>query len=65
MAKNQFSEPESYDHEIVDGDGKKIGELRIKPNGVMWKKKGAHTYKAVTLEQFATWIDANGTDKEK
>ena len=58
---NQFKLPEYYDHEIVNDDGKKIGEIRIKPSGILWAKNGSHKWHRVDLATFIEWIEANGT----
>jgi hypothetical protein len=57
MAKNikRFGESVSYDHKILDNDGK-FGELRIKPSTIMWKAKNAQTYRGIDIEKFADWI---------
>lgn len=54
--KNQFKEPQLYDHKIVDEDGDKIGEIRVTPTAIKWKAKSQHTYRSVTLVQFAAWV---------
>jgi hypothetical protein len=63
MAK-KFKEPVSYDHEIVDNNGK-VGEIRVKPSTLLWKAKGAHSYKGVSIEDFEKWIMENGKDYDK
>lgn len=57
--KNQFQRPMLYDHEIVDEDEHKIGEIRVTPTSVKWKRKGQQIYKSVTLEQFTAWIESS------
>ena len=53
--KNEFSRPDHYEHEI-QSDGKKIGTLRVKPGGLLWKPVGQHKFYSVSLDQFQTWI---------
>ena len=58
--RNEFIRPSLYDHEIEDGNGGKVGEIRVTPTAIMWKKKGAKgptPYRGVTLEQFAKWVE--------
>ncbi len=66
---NEFSGPESYDHEIVEvnaqGKRVKVGEIRIKPNRVMWKAKGKHGWKGISLADFANWMEQNGEAQDK
>lgn len=53
----QFGRPKYYDHEILHKDGGgKIGTLRVKPTGVLWKPKNARKFHAVSLDQFVEWI---------
>ena len=59
--RNQFKALECCDHEIVDHQGTKIGELRVKPSRVLWKRKGKQTYKSVSLEKFTDWISDKKT----
>jgi len=58
--KNQFSRPKYYDHGILDERGNKIGTLRVKPTGVLWKPKNAQKFHSVSLKNFIEWI----TDKK-
>lgn len=61
-SKNKFLAPSSYDHEIGDADdGTKVGELRIKPSSILWKGKGEHKYRSVSLDDFVAWITTAGT----
>ncbi len=57
--KNEFARPDHYEHEIIT-DGKKIGTLRVKPVGLLWKPAGQQKYYSVTLEQFTGWITESG-----
>ena len=52
----QFGRPKYYDHEILKMDGAKIGTLRIKPTGVLWKPKNVREFYSVSLDQFIQWI---------
>lgn len=63
MAK-EFRAPKSQDFEIFE-DGKVIGQLRIKPNNLLWSPKGAHSWYGVTLEQFAEFVVTKGKKQEK
>lgn len=62
---NQFSTAKYVDHEILDGDGKKIGEIRVKPGGILWSKKGAHKWMRVSLENFSDFMEEYGREQKK
>ncbi len=54
-----FSKPTHITEQINDSDGKIIGTIRLKPNGILWKPKGQRKYRAVKLETFIEWITNN------
>lgn len=62
----KFQEPDYYDHEIVTNDDKrsKIGTLRVKPVSILWKPKGAQRFRAASLEEFQTWMEAKRQVKQ-
>lgn len=68
---NIFREQISYDHEIIDPAGKgakkeqKIGTIRVKPNNILWKKKGQQDWYGVTLKEFSDWIEETGKKQSK
>jgi len=53
---NQFVRPHHYDHDIVNEKGSKVGTIRVKPTGVLWKPKSAMKFYAVPLDRFVEWI---------
>lgn len=60
-SKYRFWEQESYDHIIIDANtNKAIGRLRIKPSSILWKPKNQRKFLAIPLDDFTTWISANG-----
>jgi hypothetical protein len=61
---NEFKRPEFYDHVIVNEHGK-VGEIRIKPSGILWSPKGSHQWYRVDLKTFADWMEQNGTEQKK
>lgn len=64
--KNEFSRPDHYDHEILGkSDGKKIGTLRVKPIGLLWKPANQQDFLSVTLDQFTAWIEDPNTKAKK
>ena len=54
--KNKFAGPDHYEHVILNDEGKKLGTLRVKPSGVLWKPVDKQKFFSVTLEQFTAWI---------
>ena len=54
--RNSFRAPTYAQHTIVDGDGKVIGTIRIKPSSIQWKPSSAKRRYAVWLEDFSAWI---------
>ena len=64
MAKKTIKRSQSEDFEIVEDDGK-VGTVRIKPSGILWKAKGKHKWIGVTVEQFAAFAEENGKEQEK
>jgi len=63
---NVFKPRKYEDIEIVDGDsGNKVGEIRIKPSGVLWAPTGSHKWFRVDLETFAAYMEKEGTEQDK
>lgn len=61
MAK-QFKVPNYQDFEIYDGD-KKIGDVRVKPSGILWSPAGKHSWYRVSIDDFAAFAVKNGTEQ--
>jgi len=53
---NQFGRPHYYDHEIWAVNGRKIGTVRVKPIGILWKPANQRSFYSVSLAKFAEWI---------
>ena len=53
------------DHEIQEADGKKVGEVRVKPNSILWKPSGSQSWHNVTLDAFAKFMVAKGKTTKK
>jgi hypothetical protein len=64
MAKKEIVRSVSEDFEISE-DGKKVGTLRVKPNGILWKDKGQHSWKKLTIEQISDLARKHGVDQDK
>lgn len=53
---NKFKSPVFREETIVNPSGKKVGDIRIKPSGILWKPKGQQRYYSVGLDDFIDWI---------
>jgi len=62
MAKKEFQRAVSEDFKVIEG-GKVVGQLRVKPSGVLWKAKGKQKWKGVSVEAFAAFAEENGKDQ--
>lgn len=65
MATNSFRPKKFEDHEIVDGVGKVVGHVRVKPSGVLWSPKNGKGWYGVTLEDFAEFMEKKGIKQSK
>lgn len=65
MSVNEFKPRKYEDHEIVADDGAKVGEIRVKPSGVLWAPKGSHKWYGVDLQTFANFMENNGKLQKK
>ena len=54
--KNRFASPKFIQETILDKNGNKKGDVRIKPSSIKWKPRGEHKYYSVSIECFAEWI---------
>lgn len=63
--KNEFASPKFVEEEILDTKGKKVGTIRIKPSGVLWKPSGKQDFFCVELEKFIDWICNPSTGAKK
>jgi hypothetical protein len=59
---NKFKRAEYHDEEIIDGDGRLDGTIRIKPSSVMWKPSGSRMFYSVRLAKFKEWIVSKSTE---
>jgi hypothetical protein len=65
MSVNEFKPRKYEDLEIVDGGGNKVGEVRVKPSGVLWKPKHSRSWFGIDLKTFAAYMEANGKEQDK
>jgi hypothetical protein len=64
MAKNTFSIGNFRDFEIVN-ENRVVGNIRIKPSGILWKPKNSHVWFRVDLETFATFMKEKGSKQKQ
>lgn len=65
MAVNSLRPRKFEDFEIVDGDHKVVGHIRVKPSGVHWAPANAKVWYGVSLQHFAEFMEAHGRQKKK
>jgi hypothetical protein len=65
MSTNQFNPRKYEDFEILDGCKKKVGEVRVKPSGILWAPKGAKNWYRVDLKKFAEFMEQHGTKQNQ
>ena len=65
MAVNSFRPRKYEDHEIVDGSNKTVGHVRVKASGILWSPKNGKNWYGVSLAEFASYMETNGTKQKK
>jgi hypothetical protein len=59
---NKFGRCKQYkghvDLSFVDGSGKKIGEIRLKPNRILWASSGTHGWRRKELHEFQEFMES-------
>ena len=65
MATNNFFPAKYQDHTIVDGTGKIVGHVRVKPSGMLWAPVNSKVWYGVSLKDFAAHMQANGKKQAK
>jgi hypothetical protein len=64
VASKEFRRPQSEDFEIME-QGTKVGTVRIKPSGILWKPKGKHSWFGLTVEEFSKLAEKHGKEQDK
>jgi len=49
---------------ILNASGKEIGEIRVKPNRILWASSGQKGWRGVSLRRFANFM-ARGKKQQK
>ena len=65
MSTNNFRPRKFEDHEIVDGEGKVVGHVRVKPSGILWAQANSKVWYGVRLGEFAAFMQENGKKQQK
>ena len=68
MSVNNFRPRKFEDHEIVDGDNKVVGHVRVKPSGVLWAPANSKVWYGVygvSLENFRAFMEEHGKQQKK
>lgn len=65
MSTNSFYPGKFQDHTIVDGDGKVVGHVRVKPSGVLWAPVNSKVWYGIGLKTFAAHMETNGKKQKK
>lgn len=64
--KKEIQRPTNMDARILDKkNGKLIGTIRVKPTGILWKRKyakGPKPFYRVSIKTFAEWIETKETN---
>ena len=63
MAK-EIRRSEFEDFNIYENN-KKVGTVRVKPSGILWKPTGKQTWYRVSVEQFADFAIEYGKQQKK
>jgi len=64
-SKNKFAGPNFFEETILDKEGNKIGDIRIKPSTILWKPSGDHLFYSIALDTFVQWIKKRRTGAKK
>ncbi|MBW1794856.1 MAG: hypothetical protein JRJ38_10565 [Deltaproteobacteria bacterium] len=65
MAKNNFRPQKFYDYEIVDYKNRVVGQIRIKPSGILWSPRGTHNWLGISLTKFDEFMKEHGRKQKK
>lgn len=55
--KNNFRSPAFVEVTIADEKEAVVGTIRLKPSSVLWKPKGKHSFRSVSLKKFTEWME--------
>ncbi len=72
MGKKRIRRTDFEDFEILEEVGDKnekkpvkVGTVRVKPSGILWKPAGKQSWFGVSVQQFADFAEASGKLQEK
>lgn len=64
MARKEFKAPVSRDFRIIR-QGVLFGTVRVKPSGLLWRRKGARKWRRVRIREFAEYAEKHGSERDK
>jgi hypothetical protein len=65
VSVNNFRPRKFEDHEIIDGDNKVVGHVRVKPSGILWAPASSKVWYGIPLEAFAHFMELKGKKQKK
>ena len=65
MSVNNFRPRKFEDFEIVNGENKVVGHIRVKPSGVLWAPHGSKVWYGISLDEFDHYMQVNGKRQKK
>ena len=65
MSVNNFRPRKFEDFEIVDGNDKVVGNIRVKPSGILWAPKNSKVWYGVSLTDFSGFMQNHGKAQKK
>ncbi len=65
MSVNAFRPKKYEDHSIVDGKGRVVGHIRVKPSNVLWAPSNSKLWYGVSLKRFSEFMKAHGKRQKK
>lgn len=64
MAMKTVQRAKYEDFEIMENKAK-VGTIRVKPSGILWKPKGKQAWFRISVEEFSEYAEKNGTEQKK
>jgi hypothetical protein len=62
---NEFFPRKFEDFYIIDDDNKTVGQIRVKPSGILWAPPRSRYWFRVDLQTFGEFMVQNGTKQIK
>jgi hypothetical protein len=65
VSVNKFRPRKFEDFEILDGDNRVVGHIRVKPSGVLWAPANSQVWYRISLPLFAQFMEKYGNKQSK